>query len=484
MKKYSIVFVSAEASPFVKVGGLADVVGALPLALHKLGQDVRLILPGYTIIDWSQYDTKYVGSFVVHTMGQQFTAEAVKLNWKGIEVYFIKNERYFRRGAIYGEQDDLERFAFFNFSAVELLKLMNWKTDIIHCHDWHAALVNSMLKVWYRNHHLLSHPALVFTIHNLGYQGWFDEHFVRITWLQDLMPPTGNKFRKFAYSTMGLAIYHSDAISTVSKTYSREILTPELGYGLETLLQYRKADIYGIVNGIDYDEFNPDTDRCIAVNYDIDSLEKKKLNKRALQKAMGLPEREDIPIIGMVGRLVEQKGVDITLEAMAEILPRGRFQFAVLGSGHEQLELSLRNLTEREKGRMSVSLGYNRDLGQLIYAGSDIYLMPSRYEPCGLGQLIAQRYGTVPIVRQTGGLADTVEDCSNDLTEGTGFVFEKYDSNALIETIFRAIEAYEREDKWRVIIRRCMTKDFSWEASAMEYLDMYDKALQNHRLRI
>ena len=472
----NILFVAAEASPFAKVGGLGDVIGSLPLELRRAGHDARIVLPHYGTIR-EQFDIVNRDTFFFQFLGISEEVRVTEVRLKNcVPLYLIGNDHYFNRLAVYGEMDDGERFQFFSRVAMEIPIRLNWKPDVIHCHDWHTAVCAALLKVNYRQHPLYRETASVFTIHNLAYQGWIDDPFIWKTGLQDYLLPPGDPLRGKTYSMMGIGIASADIVTTVSKTYAREILTPEYGCGMEELLLSRKDSLFGILNGIDVEEFNPATDPRIPAQYDVNTLDKKLKNKRALQKMVGLPVNTDTPLVGMAGRLVHQKGPDITVEALETLLPETDVQFIFQGTGETRYKELMEKLESLEVRRARLFFVLDFNLADLIYAGSDMFLVPSRYEPCGLAPMIAMRYGTIPVVRKTGGLAETVTDCSPDLSIGLGFVFEKYDAGELRQALRRAIEAYKNRDKWRELMKRAMEVDFSWRKSIPEYERVYSLA--------
>jgi len=434
-------------------------------------------MPRYGIISLEGYQTIWQDNFSIPFMGSQEDVAITEVLLKdGMTIYLVGNKRYFDRMAIYGENDDLERFLFFSQVVMEVPKRLNWQPDILHCHDWHTGMVAPLLKVAHRDDAFYSSCASVFTIHNLSYQGWFDDHFAGRAGLYGYLPPPGDPLRSEAYSMLALGIYHSDVISTVSETYAREILTPEYGEGLETLLQSRQESLFGILNGVDYEQFDPATDCIIAANYDVNNLDRRIANKLALQTKIGLPANAETPLVGMAGRLVDQKGPDLAAEALTLLLPQADVQLILQGTGetryHELLD-KLESLHTR-KARMFLVLDFS--LAQLIFAGCDIFLMPSRFEPCGLTPLIAMRYGAIPVVRRTGGLAETVQDCSPDLSSGLGFIFERYDVNELLVALRRALSGFEKKEEWQKLMIRAMKADFSWNASIPKYKALYEMA--------
>jgi len=477
---FKVLFVAAEVNPLAKVGGLGDVVGSLPQALRQVGHDVRITMPRYGSINLEGYQAARQGSFTIPFMGGQEEIGIIQVLLKDVvPVYLLENKRYFDRLAIYGENDDLERFLLFSMAAMEVPKKLNWQPDILHCHDWHAGIVPPLLKVAYRNDAFYSFCASIFTIHNLAYQGWFDDLFAERAGLYKYMPPPGDPSRDKCYSMTGLGIYHSDLVSTVSETYAREILTPEYGVGLETLLQRRQDSLFGILNGVDYEQFDPSTDRIIAANYDVGSLDKRITNKTALQEKAGLPVNAAIPLLGAAGRLVDQKGIAILAGgagALESLLAEADVQFVLQGVGDVEYQESFKKLESLYPKKVRAFLTLDFSLAQLIFAGCDIFLVPSRFEPCGLAPLIAMRYGSIPVVRRTGGLTETIAGCSPDLSGCLGFVFEQYDAGELLATLKRALTALKNKNEWRKLMVRAMQADFSWKASIPRYEALYEMA--------
>jgi starch synthase len=468
-----ILFVAAEASPLVKIGGLADVAGSLPKALIELGHDARIIMPRYWAIDGKKFpQTRVMNGIKSQFMMQD---EWTALNQTTIQdelvVYLMEHDRIFGGPDVYGN-GDLERFLFFSRAVAEALPLMDWQPDIVHCHDWHTGLVPMWLKRAGKSY------GTMFTIHNLAYQGGFDEPFALKSGLGQCWFDSSPKALKPPFSYMGQGIVSSDLVTTVSETYAKEILTPEQGGGLDSLLLKRKADLLGIINGIDYSEYDPEKDPNIPKNYTSATFRLKAPNKLALQKRASLPENAAIPLIGMVQRFDEQKGFDILITAVEHVFHDTGVQLVILGRGREHYQNLMTQLAAHHSGRMAVFLDFNEPLARLIYAGSDMFLMPSRFEPCGLGQLIAMRYGSIPVVRHTGGLVDTVPDFSPDLKEGNGFVFSDYSPEALIEAFQRGISAYKNKDAWNRAVQRVMQKDFSWRSSALKYEAAYRRILE------
>jgi starch synthase len=472
-----ILFASAEVAPVVKVGGLADVAGSLPQAIHQLGHDIRLVMPAYGSIDRDKYKVIPITEFNIHFMGSQQPIGISKIELSNnVPLYIVENQKYFGHAAVYGEHDDLERFVFFSQAIMELPNRIGWQPDILHCQDWHAALAVPLLKNTDRNKSAWSECASVFTIHNLAYQGWFDDDFANKVGITQFLLPYDHPLRPKVFSTMALAIIYADIVSTVSPTYAREILTTRYGEKIELLLQQRCQDLYGIINGLDYEQFNPATDPSIVANYDINSLQRRMLNKQALQSQGGLDIVDTSPLVGMVSRLSAQKGIDLVAEALVPLLEATDIQFVFLGTGDEKYRQPLEVIANSFPKRVKLFYSFNTDLAQLIYAGCDMFIMPSLFEPCGLGQLIALRYGAIPVVRRTGGLADTVQDVSPDLSTGNGFVFEEYNYRAFIEAVKRSVSAYKKKSGWRQLMIRGMAADYSWKASALKYQELYIRA--------
>ncbi len=472
-----ILFTAAEATPLAKVGGLADVVGSLPRALNQLGHDVRLILPKYGVIDEARFPTTPVlDSVTVEIMGRQEEARFKQTKLGPVVVYLVENTRYFSPPRVYTDNEDLERYLFFSKAVMAFLKASDWRPDVIHCHDWHTALV----PFWVKKTGLP--VATVFTIHNLAYQGPFDNRWLNASGLNQEKTEWPIKPGTTDMTIMSQAVLAADAVSTVSETYAREILTQRYGEGMESLLARRKADLVGIVNGIDQDENNPATDALIPAHYSASNPAGKAVNKAELQKKLKLPVDPKVPLIGMVSRLDEQKGLDI-LEGAAERILGMDLQVAILGKGREKYHLSMSQLATKYPQKMSVTLDFNNALAHQIYAGSDLFLMPSAFEPCGLGQLIAMRYGTVPLVRATGGLVDTVPPLTPDLKKGSGFVFTEYTVDALLQALRAASAVYRNHTAWKALVPRIMALDFSWRASAAKYEALYRRLVEQRAVR-
>jgi starch synthase len=479
MTSFKVLFAVTEANPIVKVGGLGDVAGSLPRILRLNGHDVRLVMPRYGTMNLEGYEATPRGSFGIAFMGREEVVTVTELLFKhGEPVYLLGNSRYFDRTSIYGDVDDLERFLLFSMAVLELPRLINWLPDILHCHDWHTGAIPAALNTSLRNDIGHSSCASVFTIHNLGYQGWFDGNFAQRANLSHYLPPADDPIHEKAYSMMALGIYHSSFISTVSETYAREILTPEYGMGLELLLQRRQGNLMGILNGLDYSQYNPAKDPAILAHYTDYLPDRRVRNKIALLEKAELPVRVDTPLVSMVGRVVWQKGFDIAIESIRSLLNEVDVYFILQGTGEPGYEEQLRSLEAQYPNKCRMFLVLDFSLADLVFAGCDLLVVPSRYEPCGLSVPIAMRYGAIPVVRRTGGLAEMVTDCLPDLSTGLGFVFEDYDVNSLISAIRRALNAFENREGWRNLIARVMKSDFSWETSAPKYEILYDLAKQ------
>jgi len=480
-----VLIVGAEASPFANVGGFARVTESLSKAMKALGYDVRLMMPKFGFIDESKSPTRvaYTG---LEVPTDQDEPRSLICNVKehltedGITVYFLENMEYYElRSNVYGYVDDPIRWSLLCRGALEFLEKSDWVPDVIHVNDWHSALLPNYLRSNYSDSQKLQGVATVLTIHNLRFQGNFDPLHVSELDFDDGHSPVAPFFsdRLNKQNFMRRGIIYADAVNTVSETYSREILTPEFGEGLDKLLTEVRSKLFGIVNGIDYQEFNPATDKFISVNYDWNHLEKRSLNKLALQKEFNLPQNASTPIISYVGRLAEQKGIDLAVEALEPILKDFEVQFVAVGGGEARYVESLRSLEEKFPGKVGTHLLPNFTLPRLIFAGADLIVMPSRFEPCGMVQLEAMHYGSIPVVRATGGLADTVENFDPLKDSGTGFVFKEFDKWGFFAQLVRALEVYNHKETWQKLILRAMRQDFSWEASAKKYLDLYRKAI-------
>ena len=470
-----IVFAASEAAPFIKTGGLGDVAQALPLALSRIRDtEVLLFLPYYSKIkEDPSVKTEFVSSFEVDLSWRKLYVGLHRLSSKRRKerVFFIDNESYFKRDRIYGEPDDGERFAFFSKAVLESLVYLGEKPDIIHCNDWQTALIPVMLHAFYQDQ--LENTKTVFTIHNIEYQGWVHPYF-----LGDVLGLPGKYNDTFqlgdGHNFMKSAVLSCDALTTVSRTYAREICDPYFAHGLHRIISDHAFKLFGIVNGIDPDVNDPAQSRNLARPYGVqDHVEGTAENKAALQRELGLPERPEVPMIGMVSRLVSHKGMDLFCSALRE-LENWDVQFVVLGTGDGLYENALKDAAARRPDRFSANLCFRKDLADRIYAGCDLFLMPSRSEPCGLSQLIAMHYGTVPVVHETGGLKDTVLPFRSDTGEGYGFTFQSFNREDMLDALRRALTVYGTDKKaWQKVIHNGMTADLSWKNPAKEYLALY-----------
>lgn len=477
-----IAMVSYEVYPFAKVGGLADVVGALPKYLEKQRINVDIYMPYHKKVKqnaekYGWIIEKITSSVDVPVLKTEEKFDIYKTTLPGSKstnVFLISNEYYFSADEVYQGPDLAEQAIYFSAAVIEAIRKLDIDYDVIHVNDWQTALIPVYLKSVFRDEPILSKMASVLTIHNLGYQGLYEPEYLKFAGLPDyLFNIDGLEFYGKINFLKGGIIF-ADIISTVSPTYAREIQTKEYGEKLDGVLRVRSSDLYGILNGIDYDEYNPATDTRIFVNYDLESVDKKKENKKMLQRELGLPER-DVPMIGMINRLVDQKGLDIMAEIM-DYVSMFDLQFVLLGTGDEKYEEMFRKLGNKYPEKYSVNLKFDIVLAQKIYAGADMFLMPSRYEPCGLGQMYSLRYGTIPIVRYTGGLVDTVKEYDPETKEGNGFGFEGFDSAHLLKAIAKALYFYNSAEDWKTIVKNAMTTDLSWDKSAKEYVKLYQRA--------
>ncbi len=471
-----VAIISSEVVPFAKVGGLADVAGSLPKALEKNGVEVKVFLPKYKSISEEKFSLKKVESFISVPIKDTIKNAFV---WEGkigenVQVFLIENEEYFGRDNIYGYYDDPERYTFFSRAVIEVMKRMGFMPDVIHANDWQAGLIPVYLKTLYSEDEFFKKTGTLYTIHNLAYQGITDKEHILIANLpwsvfqMDGLEYYGN------VNIMKGGIIFSEAINTVSKTYAKEIQTSEYGEGLEGVLLSRKDRLFGIVNGIDYEVWDPQTDKDIKVNYNANTIEKKIENKRALKDENGFSSSDSVPLFGLISRLVDQKGLDILLEGLDEIMALD-LEFIILGTGDEKYHIALKEMVNKYPNKLRAHIMFDPHLARKIYAGVDFFLMPSKFEPCGLGQLISLRYGTVPVVRKTGGLADTVIPFDPEKGEGNGIVFEKYSKEALVDAIRKAVELYKNPEKMKICQKNGMTADYSWNRSANEYIELYKK---------
>ncbi|MCF8008318.1 MAG: glycogen synthase GlgA [Halanaerobiales bacterium] len=474
--KLKILFVSSEVSPFIKTGGLADVAGALPSALKEKGHDVRVVLPEYKQISYDFVkDFKHITDFKMKMVWRDKYVGVNKLDYNGVPTYFIDNKFYFFRDSLYENNDREEQFAFFSRAVLEMIKKIDFKPDIIHCNDWQTGPLALMLKDNYQIYDFYRDIKTVFSIHNLAYQGKFSPEIIGdILGVSYYHFNSGNIRHDSMVNYMKMGIMYSDILNTVSQTYAQEIKTPYFGEGLDYILRMRDNDLYGILNGVDYDEFNPSTDQRIYLNYSKEKINIKYKNKLGLQNELGLKVDKEKPVISIISRLVEQKGMELFPSIIHDLMAQD-IQFIVLGTGQKQYEDFFRYVQSRYPNKMRAVIGYDAQLAQKIYAGSDIFLMPSRFEPCGLGQLISMCYGTIPLVKETGGLKDTVVPYNEYDDTGFGFSFDNYNAHDMLYTVKRALDFYNDQKIWQKLIKRAMKQDFSWEKSATKYEKLYNK---------
>lgn len=482
-KNLKVLFIVAELSPFAKVGGLAFVARSLPKALKNIGADVRIVMPKYGIISAKEYKLKKI----IKNIEVEFDNKKEKINiWRGylpqskVPVYFIDNKHYFGKGKIYftgdasssGTVGEFKRFGFFDKAVFEIFSALDWHPDILHCHDWHTGFVPLLRKGLSANNKKLSLMKTVFTIHNLAYQGWYKKNLIYK--ILDLEKGSF-KAKKNWISAMRQGILTADIVNTVSQSYAQEILTKEFGCGMEEALKIKKKDLRGIVNGLDIKRFNPSADKSIKFRYSRKNfIEKKKKNKTYLQKKLGLDIDENVPLFGMVGRLAEQKGFDILIPILGDIIEAGA-QIVIVGPGSKKYKDEIMKAVKKYRGKIVLSYGFDFQMAQMVYAASDFLLVPSRFEPCGLVQMIAMLYGTVPVANATGGLKDTVIDYNKNKKLPNGFLFTEYKSANLLKTIKESLEVYDYKKDFRKLQINGMSGDFSWDASAKKYLALYEK---------
>ncbi|MFQ5604172.1 MAG: glycogen synthase GlgA [bacterium] len=476
-----ICFAISECVPFIKTGGLADVGGALPKALADAGCEVKVFLPLYAAVNILEHELVFVEA--LQNVPVQVAGKTVAFNvWCGnlpesdVPVYFIECPAYFQRPEIYTRHaDEDERFIFFQLAILAVMQRLQWSPDLVHCNDWQTALLPVYLKINFSLDKLFAQTATMLSIHNIGYQGRFPKESLHRAGLPDEHFYPGGPFEideKFCFLKAGLMF--ADVITTVSETYAQEIQTHTYGAGLDGVLANRKQDLFGILNGIDTREWNPKIDLRLPFRYSLRNIDNKLKNKRALLSYVQLPFDENIATIGMVTRLVAQKGLEL-LPPIIEALMRLPLQLVILGSGEMEYEFFLQRTAQTFPFQFHATIGYDHDLSHLITAGCDLFLMPSRYEPCGLNQMYSLNYGTVPIVRKTGGLADTVHDYHEFYEEGNGFSFQEYSAHSLLLTVRRALDVFPDKKVWKKIMKRGMQQDFSWDASAKRYVELYRK---------
>ncbi len=491
-KPMSILFVSSEVVPFAKTGGLADVSAALPQVVRELGHDIRIIMPKFAAVSdrkFKIHDIKRLTDMPIQ-LGERTFLASVKSSFltnikTKVQVYFLSNEQLYCRPDLYTDPktkiawpDNDDRFMFFCRGVIETLILLGWKPDIIHLNDWQTGLIAALLKTEYANEPLFKNTKVVFTVHNAAYQGIFPkESFVKTG-----LPAKAFKMEGVEYhgdvNLLKAGLMYADAITTVSPTYAKEVRsTKEYGYGLEDVFKKKARKTVGILNGMDIHLWNPEVDKVIPKNYSALTLEDKLENKKALCDRFNLPYDPRVPVVGIVSRLADQKGFDLIEEKLEEMM-KLELQLVVLGSGEKRYEDLFTKAARKFKKKIGAHIGFDEDLAHLIEAGADMFLMPSKYEPCGLNQMYSLRYGTLPIVRSTGGLTDTVEDLDLKPKAGTGFVFEKYNAKQMVDAIKRALAAFSDEKIWHAAMKRAMAKDYSWDASAQKYIELYKNLLK------
>lgn len=487
-----IAFAASEVFPFAKTGGLGDVAGTLPIELSKLGNEVKVFLPKYNTITETEHKLQYqpdIGEIPIRISDRVYSVRVYssKLLNSNVTVFFIDCPHYFCRYEIYtNDGDEDERFILFSKSVIEILQRIRWAPDVIHCNDWQTGLLPLLLKENYGWDRMFNNTATVFTIHNIAYQGRFaKDAFYKAEIKHDHYQPGGIGEFEGDVNFLKTAILTSDVINTVSETYARELLTSEFGEGMQSFLAERHNDFYGILNGVDYNIWNPETDFYIPHRYSAATLSEKIKNKKVLLRRLNFSFSKDVPLIGIISRLVEQKGFDLFGYGI-NLLMELKARWVILGNGQQKYEDLFQTMAKRYPQKVSVYLGFYDELSHLIEAGADIFLMPSRYEPCGLNQIYSLKYGTVPVVRKTGGLADTVQDwdefLANGEETGSGFSFQDYTAHALVHSIQRAINNFHNKPVWHKIQLNGMNKDFSWKKSAEKYIALYEKAIQKRRI--
>lgn len=476
MGKLKVLLASSEVVPFAKTGGLADVAGSLPLAMEKLGVDIRIIMPKYASVNPVRNSRRPVVGGISN--GVKVKDDEATIG-KAIKVYFVKNDAYFNRSELYGDKfgdykDNLDRFSFFSREILERCKREDFSPDIIHCNDWQTALVPVYLNTLYKDDPLFSKTKALFTIHNLGYQGLFPKSEFPRTGLDSSLFSIDYFEFYDKVNLMKAGIVYSGAINTVSPTYAKEILTKEFGCGLEGVLKTREGSIYGILNGIDYGVWNPETDEKIFKKYSLSNIGDKYVNKELLQKETGLKVNKEIPIFGLISRLADQKGIDLLAKIIDRVLSL-KTQFILLGTGENKYHILFERIAKSHADSASINLKFDAILAQKIYAACDMFLMPSRYEPCGLSQMISFKYGTVPITRQTGGLKDSVKEFDPKTGKGNGFTFVDPSPEEFFNAMKKALSIYKDKERWMKLVKSVMGLDFSWQHSAKDYIKLYTR---------
>lgn len=475
-----VLFAAGEAAPFFKTGGLGDVAYALPKELVKQGVDIRVVLPYY-----SKMPAKYqelvedVLDFTVQVGHKQVYCGVKTLTLEGIQYYFLDNEDYFKREGLYGYWDDGERFGFFSMAVIEMMEKVDFVPDVIHVNDWHTAMIPVLLVDKYHWIEAYRKIRKVITLHNLQFQGIYDPMILSTVFGTgyNIFHENGVQYFDNVNFLKG-GVNFSDVVTTVSPSYANEIQTSEFGVGMEGVLRHNSWKIRGIINGIDYEQNDPETDEKIPYHFSIDDLSGKRKNKAFLQEKLDLPVDAEIPLIGVVSRLTDQKGFQLVEEKMEELLHTRDVQVVILGTGEAKYEHSFRYFQDRYPDKMRAIIDFDIDLAQQIYASSDLFLMPSAFEPCGLSQMMSMRYGTLPIVHETGGLKDTVVPYNATTGEGTGFSFHDFSGYTMLGTIYRALDVYKKQPKaWEMLVKQAMAVDFSWSEPALEYKEIYEELL-------
>lgn len=471
-----VLFVASEALPFIASGGLGDVAGSLPQALRKRLIGCRVVMPLYATIPQEMRDSMhFIASLSVPVAWRRQYCGIFEAKANGVTYYLLDNQYYFKRDTIYGHYDDAERFAFFSRAVLEMLPYIDFHPDIIHCNDWQSALTPVYYSLMYAHREGYQNIKTLFTIHNIQYQGVYGKEI-----LEDVLGIAQRDEALFEYdgdvNFMKGAIECANRVSTVSPSYAQEILDPWYSHGLDTILNQRSWKLSGILNGIDTISYDPATDQSLFTNYSAEDPAGKMSNKLGLQEYMGLPVREDVPLMGMVSRLVSHKGLDLVKAVLDELLETTDIQVVVLGSGDWEYENFFREAAARHPGKLAIRIGFVPDLARKIYAGSDLFLMPSKSEPCGLSQMVALRYGSIPIVRETGGLRDSIKDSGDG--EGNGFTFANYNAHEMLHTIRRALEGYQNQEGWAMLVKRALECDCSWGRSANAYIRLYKSMLE------
>ena len=466
-----VLYCTSEALPFIATGGLADVAGSLPQALRQRLIGCRVVLPLYEDIPQEMREQMtFLTSLSVPVAWRRQYCGIFEAKVSGVIYYFIDNQYYFKRSGIYGHYDDAERFAFFSRAIIEMLPYIDFQPDVLHCNDWQTALVPTYFHLFYANNDFYRNMKTLITIHNIQYQGKYGLELVN-----DVLGIPASEVALLEYdkcvNLLKGAIECANRVSTVSPTYAQEILNPWFSHGLDGILSQRSWKLSGILNGIDVKSYDPATDPNLYEHFSVDDLSGKAVNKQKLQERLGLVQDPDVPLIGMVTRLVAHKGLDLVKESLDQLMWESNTQFVILGSGDWEYECFFREMQDKYPGRLVACHGFVPELSRKIYAGADIFLMPSKSEPCGLSQMIALRYGTIPVVRETGGLKDSIADSGNG--EGNGFTFQNYHSGDMLHAVHRALEGYSHPEGWEILVKRAMKADNSWGRSAKQYIQLY-----------